>query len=106
MGVQHSAAESALAHSQYNAYKTTPADADMMHGNPLHTFAKQIFVPSLGTERPFPDKDSTPELHIQDVGKLEQCRTSIVLRGHQCFSISCDKIIPNTLLVFLQISWM
>ena len=73
------------------AYKTTPTDPDMMHGNPLHTFAKKIFVPSLGTECPFPDKDSTPELCIQDVGKLEQCRASILLRGHRCFSISCDK---------------
>ena len=72
-------------------YKSTPTDADMMHGNPLHTFTKQIFVPSLGTECPFPDKDSTPELHIQDVGALEQYRASVLLRGHQCFSISCDK---------------
>ena len=71
-------------------YKTTPTDADMMHGNLLHTFAKQIFVPSLGTECPFPDKDSTPELHIQDVGELEQCRASVLLRGHQWFLISCD----------------
>ena len=85
-------------------YKTTPTDPDMMH--PLHTFVKQIFVPSLGTRCPFPDMDSTPELRIQDVGKLEQCIASILLRGHQCFLISCDYIIPNTLLVFLQISWM
>ena len=51
----------------------------MMHGNPWHTFAKLIFVPSLGTECPFPDEDSTPELHIQYVGELEQCRASIML---------------------------
>ena len=62
-------------------YKTTPTDPDMMHGSPVHTFAKQIFVPSLGTGCPFPDEDSIPELHIQDVGELEQCKASILLRG-------------------------
>ena len=71
-------------------YKTTPTDPDMMHGNPLHTFVKQIFVPSLGTGCPFPDMDSTPELRIQDVDELEQCRASILFRGHQCFLISCN----------------
>ena len=59
-------------------YKTTPTDADMKHGNPSHTFAKQTFVLSLGIECPFSDKDSTPELHIQDVGELEQCRAWVI----------------------------
>ena len=66
-------------------YKTTLTDPDVMHGNPLHTFINKFFVPSLGTGCPFPEMDFTPELHTQDVGELEQCRASILLRGHRCF---------------------
>ena len=50
---------------------TNDSQMHLLHGSLWHTSVVQIVVPSLDMECPSPGEDSTPVLHIQDVGELE-----------------------------------